>query len=114
VVIPDKSVKAAPVDDFSYWKVLPITNANNSHLIFINLSNGTVAGRSGWVNCSGNINANFSELRFYNQANDTALNFWIENISVGSHAWIWVKLPTDVETHDKIIMYYGNATLTKF
>ena len=110
-IVPER-VGAAPVDDYTYCKVLPITNANNSLVMMMNLSNDTVAGRKGAVNCSGNINANFSELTFYDIDNTTKLNFWVENISDGSHAWLWVKLPGDIETDGKIMMYYGDATKT--
>lgn len=49
--------------------------------------------------------ADGSDIRFYD-ANNTELNYWIENWNISGTSTLWVKVPT-IGT-DKIYMYYGN------
>ncbi len=54
--------------------------------------------------------ADGSDIRFYD-ANDTELNYWMENWNTSGTSTLWVKVPT-IGT-DKIYMYYGNPSASK-
>lgn len=92
-------------ENWSYCRVLPISNPNNSYQMKI------VVGKSigGNVNCNGHCKDNFSDIRFVDTDNTTELPYWIENFTAGVQATFWVKLPSDVETDGAIILYYGNS-----
>lgn len=98
--------EAGPADEFGYCKVLGITNANNSYPIMLNVTKTS----GGDVNCSGHCQDDFDDVRFYDVDNTTRLDYWIERYTSGSYAWMWVELPSDIETDQKMIMWYGNST----
>jgi len=91
--------------DFTYYKNITISNAVNDYEMLINVTHTS----GGDVNCSGNCNNDFSDLRFVDIDNSNELDYWVENKVDGSFANVWVELPSDVETDNAIHMYYGNA-----
>jgi hypothetical protein len=90
--------------DWNYYKIINIADPINDYQIKINVS--YISG--GDVNCNGHCNTNFSDIRFIDFDNVTVLDYWNEKIVDGSYAWFWVELPSDIETDDKIKLYYGN------
>jgi hypothetical protein len=64
------------------------------------------------INKTANMNADFSDIRFTNSSDNSALSYWIENYT-STNATIWVKfdlIPASVNT--TFYMYYGNPTAT--
>ncbi|MEO7047664.1 MAG: DUF2341 domain-containing protein, partial [Ferruginibacter sp.] len=55
-----------------------------------------------------NINADGSDLRFYDNANNVC-SYWIENFNTSGKSTIWVKIPT---VGSNLLMYYGNPAAT--
>ena len=94
--------------NWSYYRVLPIVNSYNSYQMKIVV--GKYSG--GDVSCDGHCRDDFGDLRFVDVDNVTQLPFWIENYTPGVQATIWVNVSFDVETYQKIIMYYGNPFIT--
>ena len=92
-------------ENWSYCRVLPVINPSNSYQMKI------IVGKSqgGDVNCNGHCKNDFSDIRFVDVDNTTQLAYWMESYSDGNQATFWVKLPSDVESHSKILMYYGNT-----
>lgn len=96
-------------NDWMYKRQLNITETsgssltNYSTLIYINYTEDTTS----------NANANFSDIRFLDSSETTELDYWIENKTDGSHAYIWVEVPTLTASSTEIIyMYYGNTGAT--
>ncbi|NHJ87227.1 MAG: DUF2341 domain-containing protein [Asgard group archaeon] len=93
-------------ENWSYSRVLPISNPSNSYQMKIVIGK-TIGGH---VNCNGHCKDDFSDIRFVDVDNTTVLSYWTENINLGNQATFWVKLPSDVETDGAIILYYGNPS----
>ena len=94
--------------DWDHYKRINITDGNNSYVIPINVTYSS----GGDVNCSSGCNSNFSDIRFLDGDNSTVLDHWIEYTNDGNFSLFWVKLPSDVETDQHILMYYGNSMAT--
>ena len=63
-----------------------------------------------YVTYDADMNADFSDLRFTNSAEDTELGYWIDNKSDSNYAYVWVKVPTLTASSNTIIyMYYGDS-----
>ena len=92
---------------WSSCKAIDIANANNSYPIMINISKNV----GNTVNCSDHCNDNFSDIRFVDIDNVTALEQYLAYNGTG-WANFWVKLPADIETDNKILMYYNKADAT--
>jgi hypothetical protein len=58
----------------------------------------------GDVNCSGNCQTDFEDIRFTKGDNTTELHHWIQSCTSGVSAVFWVN----VSNADSICMYYGN------
>jgi len=58
---------------------------------------------------SANMNANGSDLRFYD-ANNNVCNYWIESFNLAGTSTIWVKVPASGTS--SVLMFYGNAAAT--
>ncbi|MHC1707865.1 MAG: DUF2341 domain-containing protein [Bacteroidales bacterium] len=83
---------------WQYYRVVslsPVTPSANLQ-VEINLAAGQYT----------NMNADGSDLRFYDDAN-TPCNYWIEVWNTSGTSTIWVKVPTSGAT--ALVMYYGNA-----
>ena len=93
---------------WAYYRVINLNNPHNHYQMLINISNNS----GGDVDCNGHCLDNFGDVRFYDVDNVTVLDYWIEKKVDGFYAWFWVKLPSDVETDQKIIIYYGNLSAT--
>jgi hypothetical protein len=94
--------------DWSYCKLLSIDSPINDYQMLINVSKHS----GGNVNCSGHCKDDFGDVRFLDIDNLTVLDYWIEKIVDDSYAWFWVELSSDIETDQKILIYYGNPTAT--
>mgnify|MGYP002276669916 CR=1 FL=1 len=102
----DDSSIAKGDDDWLYFKEITLVNPCNAYQMLLNVTKNS----GGDVNCSGHCNDNFSDIRFFDIDKTTSLNYWIETKTDGDYARIWVKLPSDVETDEKLLMYYGNPS----
>lgn len=61
------------------------------------------------INYDSDMQPDFDDLRFVNNAEDTELDYWIEEKIDSTSAIVWVKLPTLISSGDTTIyMYYGN------
>lgn len=92
--------------DWLYSKSISLTNAVNDYQMFINVSKPLDGGD---VNCSGNCEDDFGDIRFIDIDNVTELDYWMEKNVSGEHAWYWIELPSDVETDNAIYIYYGKS-----
>jgi len=95
-------------DAWEYFRVIYLSNpVNNCQIpIKVNKSSG------GDVNCNNHCRDDFGDIRFLDIDNITHLNYWIEEQVNGSYACFWVKLPDDVESDKKILIWYGNENAT--
>ena len=89
---------------YLYRRTLNIDNAINDYQMLINVTYNS----GGDVNCSGNCQTDFDDIRFTDIDNTTILSYWIERQVNSDYAWFWVRTPIDIETDNKINMYYGN------
>jgi len=63
----------------------------------------------GNVSCEGHCKNDFGDIRFVDIDNTTELDYWMEDYTSSSYAWFWIETPSDVETDQKILMYYNNS-----
>ena len=87
------------------YKVITLNNANNSYVMFINVTKTS----GGDINCSGHCNNNFSDIRFEDAARTMFCDYWIEKYYSGNYAWVWVELPSDVEDTNTFVISYGDT-----
>jgi len=99
-----QSEQALAFDNWMYYRVLTLNNAVDDYQMFINISYSSNDG----VNCNSHCKTDFSDVRFVKDDNSSQLNYWFEKIVDGDYCWIWVRLPEDIESSEKIIMFYGN------
>lgn len=82
----------------------------------VNVSQGsTPQGYPVLVNLTyqSGMNANFSDVQFYNESGGATLPFWVENQVNSSYANVWVKIPYNITTKAQTIYaYYSCATCT--
>ncbi len=65
------------------------------------------------ITYTGNMQADFDDLRFINGTETTELDYWIENKSNSNWAYIWVESPYNLSAaNTTFYMYYGNAGAT--
>jgi uncharacterized protein DUF2341/PKD domain-containing protein len=93
---------------WSYYRYQPIINSINEYQMRLKI--GKTYG--GDVNCNGHCNDNFSDIRFFDIDDTTELSYWLEDYTYGETAIFWIKLPTDAESDNSIIIYYGNPDAT--
>ncbi|MCX6665680.1 MAG: DUF2341 domain-containing protein, partial [Euryarchaeota archaeon] len=91
--------------NWGYYKVFKISNANNSYQMQINVTKSS----GGNVTCDGHCRDDFGDVRFIDVDNTTELDYWMESYVSGSYAIFWVETPSDIETDQNILMYYGNS-----
>ncbi|MEF8878836.1 MAG: DUF2341 domain-containing protein [Candidatus Thermoplasmatota archaeon] len=60
----------------------------------------------GDINCNGNSQDDFDDIRFVSCSVGKELPYWIENYSVDDHATFWIN---NVYNDSNIWMYYGNV-----
>ncbi len=60
------------------------------------------------VTYDADMQTNFNDLRFTNNAEDTEIPYWIEETIISTEATIYVN----IQDNSTIYMYYGNATVT--
>ncbi len=66
-----------------------------------------------YVTYDADMNSDFSDLRFSNEAGTEELGYWIENKSDSNYAYVWVKIPTlTASSETTIYMYFGYASAT--
>ena len=80
-----------------------LNNADNSYVMFVNVSYSS----GGDITCNGHCNSNFSDVRFENLDRTVFCDYWIEKKTDGEFAWVWVKLPSDIEDDNRFILSYG-------
>ncbi|MCX6665679.1 MAG: DUF2341 domain-containing protein [Euryarchaeota archaeon] len=91
--------------NWNYRKALNINNANNSYQMIINVTKSS----GGNVTCDGYCRDDFGDIRFVDKDGITELDYWMESYVSGSYAIFWVETPSDIETDQNILMYYGNS-----
>ncbi len=99
-----QSEKTLAFDNWLYYRILSIDNAVDDYQMFMNISYSL----NDEVNCNSHCKTDFSDIRFVNEDNSTQLNYWFEKIVDGKYCWVWIRLPEDIESSKKIIMFYGN------
>lgn len=63
-----------------------------------------------YIPYDSDMQADFDDLIFTNDVEDTELGYWIENKNDGVNATIWVKVPElTASQNTSIYMYYGNS-----
>jgi len=74
---------------------------------------GESSGASGYdFHCSGNVQSDFSDIRFTQSDGTTLLNYWIESISGATPnglAKIWVKFNSVSSPSSSFYVYYGKS-----
>lgn len=95
-------------ENWAYSRVLTIVNPHNSYQMKMTIGKS----QGGEINCNGHCKNDFSDIRFINPDNNSQLSYWIENYSNGNQATFWVKLPSAIESHPTIVIYYGNTAAT--
>jgi hypothetical protein len=59
--------------------------------------------------CNSKCNADFSDLRFTSNDEQTLLSYWLESKLDGDNAIFWVKVIEDLDSDRTIYVYYGNS-----
>ena len=59
---------------------------------------------------SGQMNSDFSDIRFTSSDTVTTLNYWRESYALSTSATFWVQVPDILMTGTTVYMYYGNAS----
>jgi len=90
---------------WGFMKVLNVSTPINWYQMRIDISKNAGFGN---VNCSGNCEDDFEDIRFVDIDNTTMFDYWIEGY-INGNATFWVKLGNDIETDSNFLMYYGNA-----
>jgi len=99
--------------DWNYYKHCNIANAANNYQIRLNVSKTS----GGDVNCDGNCQDDFGDIRFADMDDNSALEYWMEEntSSTGNYAIFWIRLPSDAADDDRIHLWYntsGTSTTT--
>ncbi len=92
--------------DWSYRKNITISNPLDDYQTKITVSKSD--DTSDDVDCEGNCNDNFSDLRF-TCSNGTLVPYWIEEKTDGDDCTIWIKNEYNDST---LYMYYNNSDAT--
>lgn len=88
-----------------YYKILVITGtaagAQSNYPVKVTVTHVT-----------GNMNADFSDIRFTDSSGDTELKYWIESYTASTSAVVWVKVTTIPASPSTatIYLYYGKST----
>ena len=100
------------LSEWAWW------NSSWARKVPINLS--TAAGYTGAnyqisfnLTYDGDMNTDFSDLRFLNSTENGAVDYWIETKVDSAWALVWVEVPQNITTtNSSIYMYYKNALAT--
>ena len=107
-ILPIETVKAHDFSTWGNWKLCHIANANNSYQMKINVTKSS----GGDVDCEGNCQDDFSDIRFADIDDNASLDFWMQTYSSGSYAVFWVETPSYVESDEAIILWYNKYGVT--
>jgi len=93
-------------------KSVSIFNSSSSALtnypVQITVGYNTASGVD--VNCEGNVQGDFDDVRFVNAAESAFLSHWRESFATNSTSSFWVKLPSlPANSTTSIYIYYGNS-----
>lgn len=99
----------ANLSEFAWW------NSSWDKKIEINITENagsTVTDYSVRLNISydADMQADFDDLRFLNQNEDTELSYWIERKINSVEAIAWVKVDLTASSPTRVYMYYSNPT----
>ncbi len=86
--------------DWLYRKRIEISDPVDDYQMKLNVS----YDGGGNVSCEGNVNEDFSDLRFTGADGVSTRPYWIEERVNGSYAVTWIKTSGE----DSMYMYYGN------
>ena len=65
------------------------------------------------VTFDSNMNADFSDIRFRNNADNAKIYYWIQNKTDSAYADVWIKIPAITNSANLTVdMYYGNSVAT--
>ena len=89
----------------SWWRKRAIT---------INLTKGTTPQNYTIllnISYDSDMEANFSDIRFVNGSENTALSYWIRDFAASDYANVWVRIDQNITPQNyTIYMYYDNGT----
>jgi len=88
-------------EDWDYRKRLEISDPVDDYQMKLNVS----YDGGGNVSCEGNVDEDFTDLRFTGADGVSTRPYWIEERVSGSYAVIWVSTSEE----DTMYMYYGNS-----
>ncbi|TXT55664.1 MAG: hypothetical protein BAJATHORv1_30044 [Candidatus Thorarchaeota archaeon] len=54
-------------------------------------------------------NSDFSDIRFTDDDGVTLLNYWMEEMTIGNNAIVWVEIADNLDVDQTIYLYYGNT-----
>jgi len=92
-------------------KAIPIINSSSNNLTDyqVKIKVGYTATSSANVDCGGNCQTDFDDIRFVSSDEKSVLNYWRESYSTSGIAVFWVKIPSlPANSTTTIYMYYGN------
>jgi hypothetical protein len=93
-------------------KSIPIINSSSNNLTDyqVKIKVGYNSTSSVNVDCGGNCQTDFDDIRFVSSDEKSVLNYWRENYSTSGIAVFWVKIPSlSANSTTTIYMYYGNS-----
>jgi len=98
---------------WGYYKVITlettVTQSDYQLCFTVNRSSGTDSGYTLYVGTD--CNADYSDIRFSSDDEETTFNYFVEPEYTSSSARIWVKVPSLTDSL-KIRMHYGNVSTT--
>jgi len=98
--------------DWTKKKSIPIVNSSSNNLTDyqVKIKVGYNATSSANVDCSGNCQTDFDDIRFVSSDEKSVLSYWRESYTTSSIAVFWVKVPSlPANSTTTIYMYYGNV-----
>lgn len=114
-ITPPAEEPGAPwLDGWTYRKSITLTSSGGAVTNYqMKLKVGESSGATGEdVDCGGNCNSDFSDLRFTTSDAETTLDYWIETTSgttPNQLATVWIEFDSIGTSATTFYMYYGNA-----
>ncbi|MFA6145923.1 MAG: DUF2341 domain-containing protein, partial [Patescibacteria group bacterium] len=109
----DVSQESSDNVDFPYKKSIALTgagDASTNYQIMVKVGyNSTATGVN--LTCSGNCQADFDDIRFYDNDGITPLDYFRESYALGDKATFWVEVKDSLSSgqNPTIYMYYGDS-----
>ncbi|MBW7992774.1 MAG: DUF2341 domain-containing protein, partial [Planctomycetes bacterium] len=97
--------------DLNYRKLIPVQNTTSTLADYqIKIIVASSSDATGDVDCGGNCQGDFDDVRFTTGGGTTTIDYWRESYATSATSTFWVKVPQLAgNATTNIYMYYGNT-----